>query len=106
MPNAYDMLKGTHENTSRATKIAILSFVIALMAFIASSVSVYFSYQDSISDEVWQREQIEVLQKIGGSNISNGVILDNINKNIGEPKGTLRNQRGRSCFIALIAFFC
>lgn len=100
MPNAYDMLKGTHENTSRATKIAILSFVIALMAFIASSVSVYFSYQDSISDEVWQREQIEVLQKIGGSNISNGVILDK-----GEPKGTLLLYCFNSFFL-LKLFLC
>jgi hypothetical protein len=60
----FDMLKGAYTNSENAKKISFVSLGIAALAFIASSLSVYFSYQDSISDERWQKAQIELISKL------------------------------------------
>jgi Na+-translocating ferredoxin:NAD+ oxidoreductase RnfG subunit len=41
-----------------------LILLLAVLAFIASAISVYFSYLDSRMDEIWQKEQIEALVEV------------------------------------------
>jgi hypothetical protein len=41
-----------------------LILLLAVLAFIASAISVYFSYLDPRMDEIWQKEQIEALVEV------------------------------------------
>ncbi len=81
MTTVGDALFETHRNTSKVAVIAIASFIIAVLAFIAASFSAYYSYQDSIADERWQNEQLELMIKIVEAETKNNSELININSN-------------------------
>jgi hypothetical protein len=76
-PNVFEMVKGSYLNSAQAKAMAIASVILAAMALLASFGSVYFSYQDSVTDTQWQNEQIGLLEKILESNKLASLTLEN-----------------------------
>jgi uncharacterized protein (DUF3084 family) len=58
-----DRLNDTYLNSKQARITAILSMVLASAALTASGVSAYFAYEDSITDSLWQEQQVTILKQ-------------------------------------------